>query len=120
VILAAAAALVAGWLIVKHVSISTVAFPSLSGANVLRRTRVDVGDALHFETWYQPSSFSYRVGTQFAATDRAGNDLECRIGLDGWARPQALTGSLLDGVCECSQPRLHDRGLVPCRSLIAP
>lgn len=90
------------------IRVHRVAFPSLSGTNVLHYTEVKLGRWAQVEVFYQPASIGYWAGSEFRLTTTAGGTRLCRLGLEGWARPRARTGSLIDPVCTCRRPLVHN------------
>jgi hypothetical protein len=92
---------------------STVTFPNGAGS-ALKRTQLRVGGGLRAESWRQPSGFSYSVWTPFELTDRRGNDLQCRLEVEGWVRPRAGHGDLFDARCTCAYSSRHHNRDLPC------
>jgi hypothetical protein len=91
-----------------------VSFPNSTGSSVLRMARLSAGPWFEAVGYYQPSSLSYRVGTTFGLTTANGADLTCQARVEGWARPRVLTGTPIRLVCQCEQPRLHNRVPMSC------
>ena len=98
--------------------IDRVSFENSTGKISLTRTRARLGRVVRFETWQQPTSFSYSMWVPFQVEAPVGRELSCTAAVKGWLRTDLHHRNLVDFSCTCEWPRLHHNRALNCTELL--